>query len=116
MYDCIIIGSGPAGMTASMYMCRAGYKIALITGSEFFGSLGKISLIENYPGIDQISGYNLATKMYEQLDKYHNLTKFEFLNVKNYYPLTRSTIPQSKNSTEHYNFLNGPVPWEGVCV
>ena len=84
MYDCIIIGSGPAGMTASIYMCRAGYKTALITGSEIFGSLGKISSIENYPGIDQISGYNLATKMYEQLDKYHNLTKFEFLNVKNY--------------------------------
>ena len=45
MYDCTIIGSGPAGMTATLYICRAGYKVAFITGSEFFGSLGKISII-----------------------------------------------------------------------
>lgn len=81
MYDCIIIGSGPAGMTAALYMCRENYKIALVTGTEIFGSLGKISCIENFPGIESIQGYNLALKMYEQLDKFENLTKHEFLNA-----------------------------------
>ena len=43
-YDCVIAGSGPAGMTAALYMCRAGYKTALICGNDFPGSLGKINL------------------------------------------------------------------------
>ena len=84
MYDCIIIGSGPAGMTASIYMCRAGYKTALVTGTDIFGSFGKISSIENFPGVEQDTGYSLALKMYEQLNKYQNLTKHEFLNAVNF--------------------------------
>lgn len=57
------------------------------------------------------------TKALKMLNEYLD-KKMTLLDdfAKNYYPLTRSTIPQSKDSTEHYNFLNGPVPWEGVCV
>jgi thioredoxin reductase (NADPH) len=87
LFDCIIAGSGPAGMTAALYMCRAGYKTCLITGEEPFGSLGKISLIENFPGIDSISGYDLALKMSEQLNQFEDnkiLTRYLFVDALKY--------------------------------
>jgi thioredoxin reductase (NADPH) len=70
IFDCIITGSGPAGMTAALYMCRAGYKTCLIMGQDMFGSLGKISSLENFPGIECITGFELAEKMNNQLDKF----------------------------------------------
>lgn len=87
LFDCVIVGSGPGGMTAALYMCRAGYKTALITGAEIFGSLGKINVIENYPGINSISGFDLANSMYLQLNQFNSdlLTKFEFVNAINYF-------------------------------
>jgi thioredoxin reductase (NADPH) len=87
IFDCIIVGGGPAGMTAAIYMCRAGYKTAIIMGSDPFGSLGKINLIENYPGFMSINGYDLGNKMYEQLLQFENndiLTKYDFINAINY--------------------------------
>jgi thioredoxin reductase (NADPH) len=85
-YDCVIAGSGPAGMTAALYMCRAGYKTCLIMGEEHYGSLGSISKIENYPGIDDISGFELAKLMDKQLSKFEGkyLTKIEYTNVNNF--------------------------------
>lgn len=87
IYDCIIVGGGPAGMTAALYMCRAGYKTALIMGHDSFGSLGKISLIENYPGIHSISGFDLAYQMNEQLNQFEEsklLTRYYFVDVISY--------------------------------
>ena len=58
MYDSIIIGSGPAGVTASLYMVRAGLKVLIISKNK--SALDKAELIENYYGFENgISGKEL---------------------------------------------------------
>jgi thioredoxin reductase (NADPH) len=65
MYDLVIVGSGPAGLTASIYAAR--YKINTITiGKLFGGTVTEAHLVENYPGVGEISGMELGQKMLEQ--------------------------------------------------
>ena len=66
MYDIIIIGSGPAGLTAAIYARRAGKSVLVLEKSAFGGQITYSPKIENYPGYDQISGNELADKMIEQ--------------------------------------------------
>ncbi|MFH0864345.1 MAG: FAD-dependent oxidoreductase [Candidatus Gottesmanbacteria bacterium] len=62
MFDLIIIGSGPAGLTASIYASR--YKLAnLIVGKSMGGTITYASEVENYPGINSITGVELGKKM-----------------------------------------------------
>ena len=67
-FDCdvIVIGSGPAGLTSSMYLVRAGFSVINISGDEPGGNLSKIRLIENYPGVVSCSGDELFKTMYKQ--------------------------------------------------
>lgn len=66
MYDTIIIGSGPAGMTAGIYAARREMK-TLIIGKELGGQVMWASEIENYPGFKSISNFDLILKMKEQV-------------------------------------------------
>ena len=67
MYELIIIGGGPAGMTAGIYASRLGLKTLLITKS-FGGQIAKKAVdIENYPGFEKISGIDLVQKMEKHL-------------------------------------------------
>lgn len=67
MYDLIIIGGGPAGMTAGIYATRLGLKTLLITKS-FGGLIAKKAVaIENYPGFESISGIDLVRRMEKHL-------------------------------------------------
>ena len=68
MYDTIIIGAGPAGMTAALYAARSNLKVALIEGGLPGGQMNNTSEIENYPGYANISGPELAEKMFEPLE------------------------------------------------
>ena len=68
MYDTIIIGAGPAGMTAALYAARSNLKVALIEGGLPGGQMNNTSDIENYPGYANISGSELAEKMFEPLE------------------------------------------------
>ncbi|MCB4940694.1 thioredoxin-disulfide reductase [Streptococcus mutans] len=70
MYDTIIIGSGPAGMTAALYAARSNLKVALIEQGASGGQMNNTSDIENYPGYDLISGPELSMKMHEPLEKF----------------------------------------------
>lgn len=70
MYDTIIIGSGPAGMTAALYAARSNFKVALIEQGAPGGQMNNTSDIENYPGYDLISGPELSMKMHEPLEKF----------------------------------------------
>lgn len=66
-YHTIIIGAGVAGMTAALYLKRAGINVLLIEKEAPGGQVIKTAKIENYPGIIEIEGPELAMKMYKQL-------------------------------------------------
>lgn len=66
MYDIIIIGCGPAGMTAGIYGARANKKVLILEKETIGGQMASSPLIENYPGYLSISGSELADIMYEQ--------------------------------------------------
>ena len=66
MYDILIVGGGPAGLTAAMYATRAGKTVAVLERETPGGQIVSAPLVENYPGILSISGAELAQKMTEQ--------------------------------------------------
>jgi thioredoxin-disulfide reductase len=66
IYDTIIIGSGPAGMTAGIYAARREMK-TLIIGKDIGGQVALAGKIENYPGFKSIDNYDLIVKMQEQV-------------------------------------------------
>ena len=68
MFDTVIIGAGPAGMTAALYAARSNLKVALIERGIPGGQMNNTSDIENYPGYANISGPDLAEKMFEPLE------------------------------------------------
>jgi len=65
-YDCVIVGCGPAGLTASIYLKRAGKNVLVLEKESVGGQMATSPLIENYPGISSISGSDLANNMFEQ--------------------------------------------------
>lgn len=67
MYDIIIIGAGPAGITAAIYAARSNLNVLVIEGESLGGKLTKIHEIENYPGFATIGGNDLADHMLEHL-------------------------------------------------
>lgn len=70
MYDTLIIGSGPAGMTAALYAARSNLKVGLLERGIYGGQMQNTADIENYPGYERISGPELSEKMYEPLEKF----------------------------------------------
>ena len=76
-YDVIVIGMGPAGITAAIYLKRANLNCLVREKNAPGGLLNKTSTVENYPGIIQITGPDLAYKFYEQLNAQQISQKFE---------------------------------------
>src|SRR2546422_221653 len=71
MYDVIIIGSGSAGYTATIYSCRSGRNTLMIAGSVSGGQLMLTSEVENFPGFPQaILGPELMQNMRKQAEKF----------------------------------------------
>lgn len=67
MYDVLVIGAGPAGMTAAIYAARAGYKTAMAEVGVPGGQAATTETIENYPGFPQgVAGPDLMYKFFEQ--------------------------------------------------
>lgn len=66
MYDIIILGAGPAGLSAGIYGARSKKKVLIIEKAIDGGQMAETISIENYPGIDKISGAELGQKMAEQ--------------------------------------------------
>lgn len=70
-YEVIIIGGGPAGLTAGLYTSRAGLKSLLVERGVFGGQIVNAALVENYPGFPEgISGLELGSLMHRQAVKY----------------------------------------------
>ena len=63
-YDVIIIGAGPAGMTAGIYAVRAGMRVLMLDKLSYGGQIINTNEIQNYTGFGSINGADLAYKMY----------------------------------------------------
>lgn len=65
-YDVLIIGAGPAGLTAAIYLARNNVNVALIEAKTPGGKISEQSKIENYPGFNSVSGVELSISMFSQ--------------------------------------------------
>lgn len=66
MYDIVVIGGGPAGMTAALYAARAGKSVMLLESNAFGGQIATAPRVENFPSVHEIAGAELANKMFGQ--------------------------------------------------
>lgn len=69
MYDTIVIGGGVAGLTSGIYTARAGLSTLILEGNVLGGQIVPADLVENFPGFEKISGYELSNKITEQTKK-----------------------------------------------
>lgn len=67
MYDIIVIGGGPAGLTAALYACRANKSVLLLEKETFGGQITFSPKVENIPGFIQLTGNEFAEKLVEQV-------------------------------------------------
>lgn len=68
--DVCVIGGGVAGMTASIYLSRAGFKPTIFMDYQIGGNISYATVVENYPGFKEISGSELSTSVYQQMLDY----------------------------------------------
>ncbi len=67
IYDSIIIGGGPAGMTAALYLLRAGKKPLIIEKEAFGGQIAESPKLENFPSVKSISGMDFSSNLFDQI-------------------------------------------------
>lgn len=67
MHDVVVIGAGPAGMTAALYLRRSGKSVLLLESDSFGGQIASAPCIENYPGIPHMDGGEFADKLLGQI-------------------------------------------------
>ena len=77
MFDIIIVGAGPAGLTAAIYACRAKKSVLVLEANSYGGQIINTLDIENYPVEEHISGFDFATKLYNQTKNLGADIKFE---------------------------------------
>jgi len=77
LYDVVIIGGGPAGMTSAIYCCRRNLRIILLERTSLGGRMLFANEIENYPGFERISGMELAERIKKQLEKFDVDIRYE---------------------------------------
>ncbi|MCL2681683.1 MAG: thioredoxin-disulfide reductase [Streptococcaceae bacterium] len=105
IYDTVVIGSGPAGMTAAMYTSRSEMKTLLLERGVPGGQMNNTAEIENYPGYGTITGPELSMKMYEPLEN---------LGVENAYGFVTSI--EDKGSTKKIITEEGEFETKTIIV
>lgn len=77
MYDIIIIGAGPAGLTAAIYGRRANKKVLVLEALTYGGQIVNTTVIDNYPALPHVTGFDFATNLYNQVIELGAEVKFE---------------------------------------
>ena len=70
LYDVIVIGGGPAGLTAALYLARARYRVLVVEKEHFGGQITITSEVVDYPGIIMRDGEQLTGKMRQQAENF----------------------------------------------
>ena len=77
MYDIIIVGAGPAGMTAALFARRSNKRVLLLEAATYGGQIVKAHKINNYPTWSSINGFDYAQKLFDQIKDLDTEIKFE---------------------------------------
>lgn len=99
MTDIIIIGAGPAGLTAAVYALRAGASTTIIESNIYGGQMSITSVVENYPGFKSITGPELSGAMYKQASEMG--AKFVFQKVEHVNLLGNIKILKTSSNEFH---------------
>lgn len=98
-YDLVIIGAGPAGLSAALYGSRAGLKTLILESGAPGGKLIKTNKISNYPGVKEVEGTTLAMSMFEQATSFqaeYAYGELKTIDADKKVILTDGTVIQSK--------------------
>jgi thioredoxin reductase (NADPH) len=106
VYDVIIIGGGPAGLTAGIYAKRAMLNTVLLEGKGVGGQIIVTDLVENYPGFPEISGAELAAKFEEHAQKF-GLESRNMVDV---------TAIEDKGKTKLVKTTDGDIETKAVII